>query len=112
MATAMNMLKKKLGYKTESISGAENQPFISKAGAGEWGSKKLRDTYMKDTPHMKVSEKIMTPKERYWSQALKDLEKLIKSKGASSSEKGHASTIAKSYTNMDWKELLKKYKER
>lgn len=96
---------------TESISGAENQPFVSKAGAGEWGSKKLRDTYMKDTPHMKVSEKLLTPKERYWNSAIKDLDKIVKSKGDQSSIKSYAVTIAKSYGGMDWKELLKKYKE-
>jgi len=96
---------------TESISGAENQPFVSKAGAGEWGSKKLRDTYMKDTPHMKVSEKLLTPKEKYWNSAIKDLDKIVKSKGDQSSIKSYAVTIAKSYGGMDWKELLKKYKE-
>ena len=59
MATAMNMLKKKLGYQTESLSGAEKAPELP-GGAGEWGTNTLRDTYLKDTPFMEL---VMTPKE-------------------------------------------------
>lgn len=109
MATAMNMLKKKLGYQTESISGAENQPFVSKAGAGEWGSKKLRDTYMRDTP---FQEKLMTPRQSAYIQALDQLDKLIASKGKRHSLKYYIATIAKSYSGIDPKELEKMYRER
>lgn len=109
MATAMNILKKKLGYQTESISGAENQPFVSKAGAGEWGSKKLRDTYMRDTP---FQEKLMTPRQSAYIQALDQLDKLIASKGKRHSLKYYVATIAKSYSGIDPKELEKMYRER
>ena len=109
MATAMNILKKKLGYQTESISGAENQPFVSKAGAGEWGSKKLRDTYMRDTP---FQEKLMTPRQSAYIQALDQLDKLIASKGKRHSLKYYIATITKSYSGIDPKELEKMYRER
>jgi hypothetical protein len=109
MATAMNILKKKLGYQTESISGAENQPFVSKAGAGEWGSKKLRDTYMRDTP---FQEKLMTPRQSAYIQALDQLDKLIASKGKRHSLKYYVATVAKSYSGIDPKELEKMYRER
>ena len=98
--------------KKESMSGAENQPFRSKAGGGEDGTGSLRDRYMKDTPHMSISEKMMSPKEKYWNDATDSMSKIVKSKGDERSLKSYAVTIAKSYGGMDYKELLQKYKDK
>ena len=49
----------------ESVSGADNQPFVSKAGAGEFGSITARKKYAKDTPQAEE----VTPKQ------INDLEK-------------------------------------
>jgi hypothetical protein len=98
--------------KKESMSGAENQPFRSKAGGGEDGTGSLRDRYMKDTPHMSIAEKIMSPKELYWNNAVDSMSKIVKSKGDERSLKGYALTIAKSYGGMNYKELLQKYKDK
>lgn len=40
----------------ESVSGAEKQPFVSKAGAGEFGTDKAKKTYLKDSPHAKIEK--------------------------------------------------------
>ena len=94
------------------MSGAENQPFRSKAGGGEDGTGSLRDRYMKDTPHMSIAEKIMSPRELYWNNAVDSMSKIVKSKGDERSLKSYAVTIAKSYGGMNYKELLQKYKDK
>lgn len=48
----------------ESLSGAENPPFKSKAGAGEFGTDKLEKTYRKDTPGQSEEVEEMDMKER------------------------------------------------
>ena len=40
----------------ESVSGAEKQPFVSKAGAGEFGTDKAKKTYLKDSPYAKIEK--------------------------------------------------------
>lgn len=48
----------------ESLSGAENPPFKSKAGAGEFGTDKLEKTYRKGTPGQSEEVEEMDMKER------------------------------------------------
>lgn len=59
-------IKKKYAKESveESLSGAENPPFKSKAGAGEFGTDKLEKTYRKDTPGQSEEVEEMDMKER------------------------------------------------
>jgi predicted DNA-binding WGR domain protein len=61
-AKQMGIIKKE--SVEESLSGAENPPFKSKAGAGEFGTDKLEKTYRKDTPGQSEEVEEMDMKER------------------------------------------------
>jgi hypothetical protein len=62
----------------ESLSGAENPPKLPKAGGGEFGTKTLRDTYLKDTPFMEL---VMTPNELKNYRNIIDIINIEKTKG-------------------------------